>query len=306
MKTFLFILFSMTVLAFYDQCDNKTARPGLSIGYNLAVPYKVYVLPEALKEISGMAETDTSAFACIQDEKEIVYIFDVNKSQIISQLNLGYSGDYEGIARVDKTLYILRSDGVLSEIADFEAGQPKRTTYSTGIPWKDNEGICSDPINNRLLIAPKETPEKKSGNKKKRYIYGFDLISKKLIKEPVVIFDLDKIERFALENNIKVPMKNKKKGGGKVPDIKFRMSAIEIHPITGRLFVLSSIDNLLFVFSMKGKIEYMERLDPDLFNQPEGITFMKNGDLYISNEGKKKSPTLVRFKYEPSEVTTPR
>jgi hypothetical protein len=41
----------------------------------------------------------------------------------------------------------------------------------------------------------------------------------------------------------------------------------------------------------------MERLNPDLFNQPEGITFMKNGDLFISNEGKKKSPTLVRFNY---------
>ncbi len=155
-------------------------------------------------------------------------------------------------------------------------------------------------------MLPKATPEKKSGNKKKRFIYGFDLISKKLINEPVLIFDLDEIERFALENKIKVPMKDKKKGGKKEPDIKFRMSAIEIHPITGRLFVLSSIDKLLFVFNMKGEIEYMERLKPDLFNQPEGITFMKNGDLYISNEGKKKSPTLVRFKYEPSEVTTPR
>ena len=276
----------------------------MNIGYNLSVPDRVYILPEALKEISGMAETDTSAFACIQDEQEIVYIYDVNKSQIINQLNIGYYGDYEGIARVDKTLYILRSDGVLSEITNFETDQHKKTTYSTGIPWKDNEGICSDPKNNRLLIAPKETPEKHSGDKKKRFIYGFDLISKKLINEPVLIFDLKEIERFALENRINVPMKDKKKGGGKEPDIKFRMSAIEIHPITGRLFVLSSIDKLLFVFNMKSEIEYMERLNPDLFNQPEGITFMNNGDLYISNEGKKKSPTLVQFRYKPPTVTT--
>lgn len=296
----------MTLFAFHDQRDNKITKSGLSIGYNLSVPYKVYILPKALQEISGMAETDTSAFACIQDEKEIVYIFDINKSQVIKQFNLGYIGDYEGIARVDKTLYILRSDGALSEITNFETDQPARTTYLTGIPWKDNEGICSDPNNNRLLIAPKATPEKKSGNKKKRFIYGFDLISKKLIDEPVLIFDLDEIERFAFENKIKVPMKDKNKGGGKEPDIKFRMSAIEIHPITGRLFVLSSIDRLLFVFNMKGEIEYIEKLKSDLFNQPEGITFMKNGDLYISNEGSKKSPTLVRFKYEPSEVTTPR
>jgi hypothetical protein len=302
MKAFLYLLFFMILFAFYDHGDNKVAKPGLNIGYNLSVPYRVYVLPKSLKEISGMAETDTSSFACVQDEKEIVYIFDINKSQVIKKLNLGYTGDYEGIARVDKTLYILRSDGLLSEIANFETDQPARTTYSTGIPWKDNEGICSDPNNNRLLIAPKVPPEKDSGNKKKRFIYGFDLISKKLIIEPVLIFDLNEIERFALKNKIKVPMKDKKKGGGKEPDIKFRMSAIEIHPITGKLFVLSSIDKLLFVFNMKGKIEYLERLNPDLFNQPEGITFMKNGDLYISNEGKEYSPTLVRFKYDASDV----
>jgi uncharacterized protein YjiK len=300
----LLLLFFMTIFVFYDQRDNKIAKPGFNIGYNLSVPYKVYVLPKALQEISGIAETDTSAFACIQDEKEIVYIFDVNKGQIIKKLNLGYSGDYEGIARVDNTLYILRSDGVLSEITNFETDQLIRTTYSTGIPWKDNEGICSDPKNNRLLIAPKMNPEKNSGTKKKRFIYGFDLVSKKLIKEPVLILDLYEIERFARENNIKVPVKDKKKDGKKEPDIKFRMSAIEIHPITGRLFVLSSIDKLLFVFNMNSEIEYMERLNPKLFNQPEGITFMKNGDLFISNEGKKKSPTLVRFKYEPSAVKT--
>jgi uncharacterized protein YjiK len=299
MKAFLFVLFFFILFAFYEQRDNNITRPGRSIGYDLSVPFKVYILPGELKEISGMAETDTTAFACIQDEKEIVYIFDINKSQVIKKLNLGYTGDFEGIARVDKTLYILRSDGVISEIADFDTDQPLRTTYSTGIPWKDNEGICSDPNSNRLLIAPKMAPEKSSGNKKKRFIYGFDLISKKLLDEPVITFDLDEIEKFVHENKIKVPTKDKKKGGGKEPDIKFRMSAIEIHPLTGKLFVLSSFDKLLFVFNMKGEIEFVERLNPEIFHQPEGITFMKNGDLYISNEGKKKSPTLVRFKYKP-------
>jgi hypothetical protein len=55
----------------------------------------------------------------------------------------------------------------------------------------------------------------------------------------------------------------------------------------------------LFVFNTKNEIEYIGRLNPDLFIQPEGITFMKNGDMYISNEGQKKSATLVRFNYRP-------
>jgi len=55
----------------------------------------------------------------------------------------------------------------------------------------------------------------------------------------------------------------------------------------------------LFVFSAKNEIEFIGRLNPKLFVQPEGITIMKNGDMYISNEGQKQPATLVRFNYRP-------
>jgi len=55
----------------------------------------------------------------------------------------------------------------------------------------------------------------------------------------------------------------------------------------------------LFVFSAKNEIEFIGRLNPELFVQPEGITIMKNGDMYISNEGQKQPATLVRFNYRP-------
>ncbi len=88
-----------------------------------------------------------------------------------------------------------------------------------------------------------------------------------------------------------------KKGEKKKPDIKLRISAISIHPISDRLYVLSGAERLLLVFDMNGNIEYLERLDKDLFTQPEGITFMKNGDMFISNEGRKSEATLIRFNY---------
>jgi hypothetical protein len=49
---------------------------------------------------------------------------------------------------------------------------------------------------------------------------------------------------------------------------------------------------------MNGTIEYSEKLNPELFNMPEGITFFKNGDMLISNEGKDKYPTILRFNYD--------
>ena len=305
MKTIcLFLLFSMNLFTCGCQTDSRNADRLMSIGYDLSAPDRVYFLPRDLLEISGITEMNDDLIACIQDEKETVFFYDLNKNEIIRQFSVGDSGDYEDIARVDRSLYILRSDGIISEITDYESGKIKSTVHETGIPWKDNEGFCYDRKNNRLLISPKEVPGKDSGKKKMRFIYGFSLNSDKLIKDPIFIFDIKVIESFALAHNIKVPVKGKK-NEGKKPDIELRMSAIGIHPITGRLFALSGAERLLFVFDMNGNIGYIEKLKSDLFRQPEGITFMKNGDMYISNEGKKKSATLIRFNYKPEADAKP-
>jgi hypothetical protein len=277
----------------------------MDIGYNLSSPDSVYILPKKLKEISGITEIDSSRIACIQDEREIVFIYDLNSGQITRKIDCGFKGDYEGIARVDSTLYILRSDGEITEIRNFETDEFIRSTFPSGIPWKDDEGICYDPTTNYLLITTKEIPRKGSGNRDKRFIYGFDLTSKRPVPEAVFTIDLSVIDSFALVHAIKVPMKDKKKGKSKDPDIRFQVSDLAIHPLTGKLFLLSSADKLLFVFNTKNEIEYIGRLKPDLFIQPEGITFMKNGDMYISNEGQKKPATLVRFNYRPVKADQP-
>jgi hypothetical protein len=287
-----------------NQPDNQSGNTYSRIDYNLTLPDKVYVLPQVLHEISGITETDISTIACVQDEHGIVYIHDLNKNVIIRQFVFGSDGDYEGIARVDKTLYIIRSDGLLTGISNFNTDNYKKTSYATGVPGKDIEGLCYDKKNNRLLIIPKEFSGDHKENKNKRFIYGFDLASKELIKSPVLSFDTKAVKKFAVENNIKVPMKGKK-GEEKEPDIEMRISAISIHPLTGRLFAISGSERLLYVLDMNGKIEFLERLDKDLFAQPEGITFMKNGDMIISNEGKNAVPTLIRFNFKPPEVIKP-
>jgi len=306
-KSWLFLLFFTCLFASCDQHhkNKKSKVPVMDIGYNLSAPDRVYILPKKLKEISGITEIDSSRIACIQDEREIVFIYDINSGQIISRMDYGYKGDYEGIARVDSTLYILRSDGEITEIQNFKTDKFIRSTFHSGIPWKDDEGICYDLTNNYLLITSKEIPRKGTENRDKRFIYGFDLTSKRPVPEPVFTIDLSAIDSFALANHIKVPMKDKKKDKRKEPDIRFLVSDLAIHPVTGKLFLLSSADKLLFVFNTKNEIEYIGRLDPDLFIQPEGITFMKNGDMYISNEGQKKSATLVRFNYRPVKAEQP-
>ena len=193
------------------------------------------------------------------------------------------------------TIFILRSDGMLFEISNYESATSKMVSYATGIPASDIEGLCFDQKANRLLIAPKNNSAKEKENKGLRFIYAFDLKTKKLASAPAFVFDLKVIKKFATENKIKVPMKDGKKGHKKEPDIEFRPSEIGIHPLTNKLYVLSGMERLLFVFNMNGEIEYIEKLDPELFVQPEGITFLENGDMLISNDIKKRKPTILRY-----------
>ncbi|HET6558965.1 MAG TPA: SdiA-regulated domain-containing protein [Prolixibacteraceae bacterium] len=266
-------------------------------GYNLTAPDTALTLPDILHEISGLTYVDSTTFACIQDEKGILFIYDWKQNEIEKQYTFHIDGDYEGIARIGKTMYVLRSDGTLFEISDYESGSFKLDSFATGIPANNNEGLCYDPDNNRLLIACKGKIDKGPELKDKRVIYSFDLLSKTMSTEPVFDFDLQTIKAFAQHQKVNLPAKSKKKGKRSEPVIKFMTSDIGIHPLTKKLFLLSASDHLLFIFTMNGDIEHIEQLDPQLFNKAEGITFLPSGDMLITNEGQDERPTLLQFKY---------
>ncbi len=262
-------------------------------GYDFSTPDTYFVLPDTLHEISGLTCIDRNSFACIQDENGILFIYNAEKNVLENQFIFHIDGDYEGITRVGKTIYILRSDGTLFEISDYQTDSFKLNSYITAIPANNNEGLCYDKENNRLLIACKGKIGKGPEFKDKRVIYGFDLRTKQLTTDPVIEFDLQSIKKYALVNELKVPSRTKKKGNVSEPVIKFRTSAIHIHPVTKKLFLLSAADHLLFVFDLDGNIEHIELLDSAMFNKAEGIAFFENGDMLITNEGQDKKPTLL-------------
>ncbi|MFZ1331243.1 MAG: hypothetical protein WAR83_03600 [Flavobacteriales bacterium] len=267
--------------------------------YDLSQPDNSLILPDTLREISGITDIDSVTIACIQDENGIVFIYNLLENRLTGQYPFSLDGDYEGITRVGNTMYILRSDGVLLEITDHDRSDFNVITYLTNIPANDNEGLCYDPFGNRLLIASKGKIGKGPEFKNKRVIYEFDLRSKKLTEEPVFDLDLELIKAFAIENNISLPTKALKKKGETVtePFIKFMTSAIAVHTASKKLYLLSASDHLFFVFSMSGEIEHIEPLNPELFNKAEGITFLKNHDMIITNEGEDGKATLLKFNY---------
>jgi uncharacterized protein YjiK len=66
--------------------------------------------------------------------------------------------------------------------------------------------------------------------------------------------------------------------------LKLKPSAAAINPITGELYILSSIDHLIVITDIKGKFKELHQLDPVIYKQAEGIAFTPSGDMIISNE----------------------
>jgi hypothetical protein len=280
-------------------CTNSQVKKQVSeIGYILSEPDKTIVLPNVLREISGVAIIDTSTVACIQDEKGIVYIFDLNEKQIKKQIYFSKKGDYEGICKVDQTLYVLRSNGNIFRIANYETSSFSDTINFAAVSSDDTEGLCYDKKNNRLLIAPKTKSGKEEGFRKKQMIYSYDLISGKQADDPAYEIKIASVTKFMSEDNLHSIKKGKKKKKSSQPRISLYPSDIAISPLTGKLFLLSSEDHMIFVFDTAGKIEYAENLDPVLINKPEGLAFFENGDMLISNESGNKYPTILRFNFK--------
>jgi uncharacterized protein YjiK len=243
-------------------------------GYDLSHPVLVHELPAILQEVSGLTDIDREKIACVQDEDGTVFIYDLVSGAVSREIKFGGAGDYEGITRAGNNLYVLRSDGELFELVDFQSDKLKINTYDLKLPIKESEGLGFDPVNHRLLIAAKDEA-KDDAYAGQKVVFGFDLDSKRRSTEPVLMFPFDEGEN-----------------GGIHP------SGIAIHPLTGRLYVLSSKNHSMYVFRGNGEVVNIYELPKERFAQPEGITFLDNGDLLISNEGKKKeSANLMRFHY---------
>lgn len=290
--TFMSLLFAGCVSL---GCGNTDSKEKLGWIYDLRSPNSRNSLPSVLNEISGQTIIDSSLLACIQDENGIVFFYDTEKNKIVKQTRFAPDGDYEGICKVGNDLYILRSDGMLFHLANYASDQMVVTSNATEVPADNNEGLCYDALNNRLLIGCKSKVGKEQEWNDVRVVYGYDLATKKRSDDPVYVFDVAEITAFAEQHDIRLPHSEKKKGNE--PIFKFKTSELAIHPLTNELYVLSATDHALLVFDQSGALQHLEMLDQRMFNKAEGISFYPNGDMLITNEAQEHKPTLLRFNF---------
>jgi hypothetical protein len=287
-RSFLF-LFVTAISSILSGCaTSASGEPQRPLPYDLEHPSEIIQLPDSLREISDISADnpgDPHSIFCVQDELGIVFAFHLLTKKITRKITFGDVGDYEGIASSGHTLLVLRSDGEIFNASDSIYPEvPLGKTFTSNVPAGDNEGLCWEPNTERFLIGCKSNL-RGDYSKDKRGIFAF--MPPVASPEPVFLFDLGMIRQTEMARRLP----------GKPVHIQMRISAIAVHPLTDELYVLSAEDHLLFLFSLQNTLLDIRYLDPDLFPKPEGITFLHDGEMIISNEGVKAPATLLRFTY---------
>jgi uncharacterized protein YjiK len=268
-----------------------------------------YILPDYLEEISGLSFIGKGKIACVQDEKAMIYVLNLEQQKIVKKYDFGKDADYEDIAVVGKTAYVLRNDGDIYRIKDYRKKDRNTKKFETPLNEKnDTEGLAYDPLTSSLLIACKGSP---SIDKDRPYagykaIYAFDLVKEELLEEPLFLIDLDRLDSYKDQNAFsKFSLRVAKRLRLIESETSFEPSGLAIHPIYGDIYIISSVGKLLIILDRHGKVQDVKELSPIKFRQPEGICFSPSGDMYISNEGQGGQGYILKFEFHDTKEQDP-
>lgn len=274
---------------------------GYEFPYDLNDPDDKTKLPSELREISGIHYLGDGLIAGVEDEHGIIYFIDFKEGKIEKEIKFGERGDFEGIAIVKSTAWVLKSNGNLYRVKNYKKGKDERKTkkFETDLSKaNDAEGLAYDAANNRLLIACKGHPfiDERDG-KHTKAIYAFDLEKEELLYEPIILIDLKTVQDIKDYNwfssiGISIMSRLDENKG----DVSFQPSDIAVHPVSGNYYVIGAVGDLLMVISPDGYLLAAAELPDNIFKQAEGISFDNDADMYISNEGGEGKANILKFK----------
>lgn len=271
------------MLFFLNSCK-RPAKIDSPPGYDLTRP-EILKMPSELNEISGIAfkAGNPDTLYAEQDEAGRIFYFPT-ASLDVKHINFGKKGDYEDITILNGTIIILRSDGVLFSfpLKNLAGDEDISNVIETAgiLPAGEYEALYAEQSSNLLYVLCKNC----NGDKPAKSISGH-------------ILQLSPGKGIELKSDFQV---NTMDIAAKLNEKKIilRPSALAKNNRNNEWYLLSSVNKLLVVTDDQWVIKEVYSLDPTLFNQPEGIAFDRDDNLYISNErGSAGSATVLKFNF---------
>jgi hypothetical protein len=266
---FFFFLATLFFACKGQQSHYKSPR-----GYNLNKP-QVIKLPAELDEVSGIAyyAKDNSIF-CESDEHGNLYKVFLNKKNSVNKWKFSKVRDYEDIVLHDSVFYLLNSGG---DIITVKFTKDSISTHKYEFPQDDNvefESLYYEPRSDKLVLICKDCNADEQHNVS---AYAFDYRS------------FEYTGAYAIDGSRVVEEAGSNKSN------KYKPAAAGIHPINGKLYIVSSVNKALVIASRTGVIEEVYLLNPKIFHHPEGITFNAAGGMFISNESEDPKPANILY-----------
>jgi hypothetical protein len=282
MLNFLFLF----LLLEFPGCKPVADKLKSPAGYDLSEPEK-FNMPESLLEISGIAfhGLNSDTVYSIQDEDGSLFR---QKWGDKKQKHVSFSskGDFEDLAILKENVFVLKSNG---SIYAFPFAKRSAEEIDNVKEWKkilpkgEYESLYADQVSSSLYLLTKTSNEDHESRHSTGYIYNFDA----------------KTGNLSLSGNFEVGSKEIESLGFKIKN-GLKTSAITKNPKTKDWYILSSVNKLLVIANEDWKVTSVYHLNSSEFNQPEGIAFDSDLNLYISNEGDElSSGNVLKFKYTP-------
>lgn len=275
-------------LALWSCSSCRTAAQNAALPYHLDKPDRRLELVPELLEISGLElAPDGRNLLVVQDELGVVFLLDSKTGGILQRTEFASDGDFEGIALAGDTIYAVKSTGTLYRMIPTGEGKVSVEKFKSRIDKTyDVEGLTADLQRRQLLVACKAAPSQLPQGEK--HIYAWNLDDTSLPEQPALILRLSDMLDFlqrhpgtSRQEKILEYLHRAEPPGS----LRFSPSGIAVHPLLGHWFVLSGPGRLLAVYSPEGRLLALHRFDKDLMEQPEGICFDPQGNLYIASEG---------------------
>jgi uncharacterized protein YjiK len=275
LSRFISIGLAFFLCACNDPGDNSPDAP--AAGSNAYTQWK---LPGKLREISGLALTNDQRLLAITDEDAIVYELDYDSGAINKAFALGQPtvrGDFEGIAVVDQTVWLLTSDGQLFATSEGRDGERMNyAQYDTGLgEYCELEGLAQDGSNKTLLLACKETRSKRHALK----IFQVSVAGDEPEQTGATTISQAEIAEIIDGKHV-------------------RPSGIAIDPASGNRILVAANHKALITYSPDGTlIDAIILPGSNRHRQAEGIEITKDGRLLIADEGGNGQARLAVYRW---------
>lgn len=238
-------------------------------------------LPDALREISGLAATPDGRVFAHGDERAVIFELDVRRERVTKTFAMGrhgVRGDFEGLAVAEGRFWLVTSDGILYESGEGANGaHVAYRTYDSGVGTLcEVEGLAYDPVAAALLLACK-TPRART------------------LRGMVAVFTWS-IPRRALVSRVGLRVRADVVARSAGVDT-FHPSGLERDPTTGHWLLVAARERAIVEITPNGRVVAGAALARRRHRQPESIAITSDRTLLIGDEAAGRRATLTTYRH---------